>query len=1351
MSTFGNLEPFDGGDFTAYKERLEAFFVANNIGVVAEDASNAVKQAAEQRKVAVTISLIGKKTYATLKDLCLPETPAVKSYNDLCNLLTNYFKPKVSEVAESYRFHQAVQNENESVVEYANRLKHLAVHCNFGTFLPRALRDQFVGGVRNPTTKTKLLSEDRTFDRAVQIAVADEAAQKEAKFLQTPHSTTVNYTKGKYSQKKTRDYKEFTTKNFSTKDQNQERRTKTKECYRCGATDHLANKCKHRTTKCHYCSKEGHLSKMCLKKKRDNATFVQTNKIDVAEERKESEEHEVFMFHVINTNEITGSQDASNYSIDVTIEGVQIPMEIDTGSAVTLLKKQDFLKLHNDLSTLDRPSLLLKSYTGNSIQCYGEKEMKVEVEDQETVLLVRVVDGPGPSLLGRDLMNKITLPWRSIFKVTESAEEIVMEYKDLFDSTTVGKFEGVQVSLRVNDESPVFMKARTVPFAIREQYEQTLDKLEEDGIIEKIEYSEWASPVVPIVKPDGSLRICGDYSCTINKFSTLEPYPVPTLEELMGKLQGGKKFTKLDLSKAYHQLELAPESKKFTTINTTKGLYQYNRLPFGVTSAVTIFQRTMENLLNDIPGCVVYIDDILITGSSDEEHLHNLRQVLNRLQDKGIKLKEDKFDFMRNEVNYLGFVISASGISPTQEKVEAIHKAKPPSNITELQSFIGMANYLRQFISNFAEITSPLYKLLRKNVSWHWGVEEQRAFVKIKASITSEQVLRHYDPNAPLELQADASSIGVGAVILQPENGTLKPVAYASRVLTDAEKKYSQIEKESLAIVFGVTKFRQYLLGRHFTLKTDHKPLITLCGEHKSIPQMASSRIKRWSLLLAAYDYTIEFIPGKENYCADYLSRSPVEGKPTIEEKETVQVLFTQEEVIKADVVASETRKDPVLKKVLFYTRYGWTDQPTEELKPYYSKRLDISTEDDKLIWNERVIIPSSLREILLNDLHAEHLGIVKTKQLARMYLWWPGIDRDIENRVKECLTCQETAKKPPDTQQAKWSWPAGPWKRLHLDFAGPYEGKMFLVIVDAYSKYLEIVPMTTTTSSKTIAALRHLFSHFGLPDHIVTDNGTQFTSNEFGTFLRMNNIFHTKTAPAHPATNGLAERYVGHFKTKTSQMKDSDDPLQVRLDKFLFTYRVTPTTLGKSPAEILMNRRPKTRFDLLRQTSLNTKQQVKIFQENAEFQPAFKPNQAVFALNFGKGVKWLPGVVLKEISPRNYEVQVDDVVWKRHSTQMRERFIPTCLMTRRKEENLTLDLEIPTTTDEGSKQASIPESSVETAESTFMMKEGKEGETISMQQSVQKPSKTPNKETVSEPRYPRRERKQPERLIVGH
>ena len=305
MFAFGNLEPFEGGEFSTYKERLEAFFVANNNGIVPDGATDAVVQAAERRKVADTISLIGKKTYATFKDLCLPDSPVRKSYKQLCDLLSNYFKPKVSEVAETYRFHQAVQNENESVLEYTYRLKHLAVNCNFGNFLPRALRDQFLEGVRNPTTKTKLLSEDRAFDRAVKIAIADEAAQKEVKLLLThsaTHSANVNFAKGKNFQRNSKDTKRNNTRNMSVNERCCQ--TKTKECYRCGSQEHLANRCKLIKFPCHYCRKEGHLQKMFEKKRRERKHFCQVDNVDGFNEEDYGTDQSVYMYHV-NTNEIS--------------------------------------------------------------------------------------------------------------------------------------------------------------------------------------------------------------------------------------------------------------------------------------------------------------------------------------------------------------------------------------------------------------------------------------------------------------------------------------------------------------------------------------------------------------------------------------------------------------------------------------------------------------------------------------------------------------------------------------------------------------------------------------------------------------------------------------------------------------------------------------------------------------------------------------------------------------------------------------------------------------------------------------------------------------------------------------
>ncbi|CAM1309442.1 Uncharacterised protein g5157 [Pycnogonum litorale] len=276
-------------------------------------------------------------------------------------------------------------------------------------------------------------------------------------------------------------------------------------------------------------------------------------------------------------------------------------------------------------------------------------------------------------------------------------------------------------------------------------------------------------------------------------------------------------------------------------------------------------------------------------------------------------------------------------------------------------------------------------------------------------------------------------------------------------------------------------------------------------------------------------------------------------------------------------------------------------------------------------------------------------------KQLARVYFWWPKLYSEIETIARECSSCQESAKLPSSPKVVSWSWPTGPWKRLHVDFAGPFLGKMFLVVVDAFSKYFDVIPMTSATSANTIQALRHLFRYFGLPEHLVSDNGSQFTSYEFKAFLASNDISHTLTSPGHPATNGLAERYVGYFKHKLTQMHSRPSTLTADLDRLLFTYCTTPSAIGKTPAELLMNRQPRIKLGALR---VNSSKQVRDY--DVDVSPKFSVAQAVFVLNYNKGRRWLPGQIVKVLSARNYDVQVGDVIIKRHESQLRSRSIPT-------------------------------------------------------------------------------------------
>ena len=715
--------------------------------------------------------------------------------------------------------------------------------------------------------------------------------------------------------------------------------------------------------------------------------------------------------------------------------------------------------------------------------------------------------------------------------------------------------------------------------------EAELDKLESMGIISPAQFSKWAAPIVPVLKQNGAVRICGDYKVTINQASFVDTYPLPRIDELLANLSGEKYFSKLDMSQAYLQLPLDKQSREYVTVNTHKGLYEYNCLPFGVSSAPSIFQRTMDNLLQGIKGVSVYIDDILISGSTVEEHLRTLDKVLERLHNAGLRLNKSKCFFLRPWIEYLGHIINRDGLRPTMEKVRAIQEAPTPRNVGELRSFFGIINYYSRFLPNLSTKLAPLYQLLQKDVRWTWGSEQEKAFEAAKSALQADSLLVHYDESKPLVLACDASQYGLGAVLSHiMEDGQERPVAYASRTLTSAEKNYSQLEKEGLAIIFGVKKFHNYLFGRKFSIESDHQPLSYLFNETKGISQTASSRIQRWALTLSAYQYSIRHKPGATLSNADALSRLP---RPTTSSVDCQPgdliplVDHLSATTVTAARIKEWTCKDPVLSKVKKYVMTGWPDEAGIDLKPYRSRWQELSILDGCVLWGSRVVVPPQGRAAVLEELHETHPGCSKMKALARSYTWWPKMDQEIENLVKSCSVCQESQPSPPTAPLHPWQWPSQPWSRLHLDFAGPYMGHMFLVIVDACSKWLDAYIMSTITSSKTIETLRTVFATHGLPQAIVTDNGSSFTSEEFKRFMDCNGIKHITSAPYHPSSNGQAERAVQTLKLGIKRTPGEN--VQEKMSRFLFDYRITPhVTTGVAPCELLMNRKLRSRFELL-------------------------------------------------------------------------------------------------------------------------------------------------------------------------
>ena len=1244
-------------DWRSYTERLQNYFIANDI-----------KSEAKQR--AILLSVCGPRTYKLIRSLLSPKEPKDTSLADIVKQMTDHYQPKPSIIVQRFKFHSRSRKPGESVATYIAELKRLSEDCDFGDFLQEMLRDRIVCGINDPRIQRRLLAEpELTYKSAFELAQSMETAEQNTSDLQAASSRSE-------PRNKSEDF------HYTPRAPFQPRTPPRFNCYRCGG-NHKAPDCKYKDAICNSCKKKGHLARVCRsapanteaprnRKQQRQQANSQSPAVPPRKDTKTAKTHHLDAGSdqdEYNLFTVTSSTNKP-LTVSLTLNGANSIMEIDTGAARSVISDKMFTQLWpKDLQPPLKPTnAILKTYTGENIKPLGVISVQVEVNNQKQQLELLVVPGNGPCLLGRDWLSHLRLDWAEIHHISHADSlQVVLDRHTTVFKESLGRVEGVTAKIHVDSTAqPKFFKARPVPYALREKLEKELDHLVKEGVIQPVTHSDWATPVVPVVKRDGSVRLCGDYKITVNKVAKFDSYPLPRIDDLFASLSGGKTFTKLDLAHAYLQVPLDAESKKFTTINTHRGLYEYNRLPFGISSAPAIFQRTIENTLQNLSHTCVYLDDILITGKTETEHIRNLEEALTCLEKAGLRLKKQKCSFMLTSVDYLGHTISSEGLQPTREKVRAIKDAPTPTNVAQLRSFLGLVNYYGKFLPQLATTLAPLYSLLRQDSKWNWTDKQQKAFEAAKDQLSSGKLLVHYDPDRELVLACDASPYGIGAVLSQIcPDGNEKPVAFASRSLAPAERKYSQLDKEGLSIVFGVRKFHQYLFGRKFTVQSDHKPLQHIFGETRPVPHMASARLQRWALTLGAYNYNIRYKPGNSHNNADMLSRLPLpESPPDIPlPGETILLL---EQLHSSPITAAQikqwTNQDPVLSRVRNYVSRGWQSPAGEQTTPYYQCREELSIQDGCLLRGSRVVVPPAGRQAVLELLHESHPGVSRMKNLARSYVWWPNIDKDIDMIVKTCYECQQTRHSPPVAPLHPWEWPQRPWARIHIDYAGPVEGKMLLVVVDAHSKWLDVAVVTSATSSVTIEKLRSMFATHGIPEIVVSDNGTVFTSDEFETFMTSNGIRHIKSAPYHPSTNGLTERAIQTLKGNLKKSKTG--PLETRISRFLFKYRTTPhTTTGISPAELLMGRQLRSHLSILHpdftiQTRVTNKQQR---QKNNHDSHASKRHltigDTVFVRDFPAGKNWLPGTVTQSKGPLSFLIKlVDGRVIRRHIDHIRER-----------------------------------------------------------------------------------------------
>ncbi|XP_022825572.1 uncharacterized protein K02A2.6-like [Spodoptera litura] len=1233
----GKLEPFNlsSKQWPAYIRRVNQYILLNDVK--------------DNLKVPMLITIVGESTYSLMCDLCSPDFPENKSYEDLVKLVADHLEPQRSEIAERHVFRLRRQRAGEPLAEYLQALKHLATTCNFGkcrkcSSLEENLRDQFVSGLANDAMRSRIFAERKIeYKEAVELALALEAAEKHAEVSGStglPTTTSgaggdagedLHYTRGARGRGHARGARSAGAAGAPEPAgaEGPARGAVAQACWRCGKA-HRADRCRYVNYNCDLCKQRGHLRVMCKFVKNSE---TQQNYISGEEDCGD-------IFNIVGRR-----KDNKPYFINVIIDNFETKCEIDTGSRISAINEEMYSRQFAH-KTIKADNLILRSYAGSPIVSLGYIEVKVRLQNVEVNSLpLYVIKNGARPLLGRDWLRALKVNQINLYKITddEFVNRLCAEFPEVF-TDKLGTCKRT-IQLQMTSEEPVYVRARPVPLALRARVEHELARLEADGSIYRVDYSDYGTPIVPVVKKNGDIRICGDYKITINPKLKRDYYPLPRIEELFANLSGGEKFTKIDLTHAYEQCLLTKESQAYTAITTHLGTYAYRRTPYGLACIPEKFQKLMEETLRGIPGCVVFLDDICTTGTNDKEHISNLRAVLARLRDTGLTVKLSKCSFLQESVKYLGFIIDKKGLRPDPAKLDAISSAPRPENITQLKSFLGMLNYYGKFISNLSTLLYPLHKLLKKDIRWQWGHSCEQAFIEAKRALLGERVLAHYEEGRPLVLAVDSSAYGLGAVLAHRySDGSERPVSCVSRTLNATEQNYSQLDKEALAILFGVIKHHQYLFGRKFILRTDHQPLTHIFGNKGGIPQTAASRLQRWAARLAAYDFTIEFVRSADNGPADALSRLPLPQEGRLVDAVNYINLIEDFFPISFKDVARETEKDSLLSKIKGFVNFGWPLTVNDTEKPYFVRKQDLSIELGCLIYRYRIIIPTSLRKQVLNEIHEGHLGMNKMKNLSRSYVYWPNLDKDIEDLCRACTACCVVRDAPPHAPLHPWEFPHHPWQRVHADFAD-CGGTRYLIMVDANSKWIEAIAMRKTDAQATIAVMRSIFSRFGLPSLLVTDNGPPFFSQEFKTFCQKNCIKHVTSAPYRPQGNGAAENAVKTVKKAIKRAKYEGEDVATALNKFLFQYRnCQHSTTGVSPAVALQGRRLRGRLDALRpdvSTVVRAAQERQVAAAGGTPR-ILAPADAVLARDYtARGEKWVPGTIVEQTGPVSYKVDI--------------------------------------------------------------------------------------------------------------
>lgn len=752
-------------------------------------------------------------------------------------------------------------------------------------------------------------------------------------------------------------------------------------------------------------------------------------------------------------------------------------------------------------------------------------------------------------------------------------QQLIKKYGNCFSKglDDLGFTDLTEMVIELDDSEPVVYRPYRMSYADRVLVRNMVQEMVDHGIIRE-STSPYASPIVLVQKKTGDKRLCVDYRA-LNRKTKKEHYPLPRIEDQLDQLAGNKVFTSLDLASGYYQIPIAEESRHKTAFVTPDGQFEYNRMPFGLVNAPSVFQRTINKILLEakIKYAVVYMDDVLIPAKDVTEGLQRLEEVLTLLQKGGLTLKLNKCHFFLNKIDFLGYEVSSEGIRPGQRKTDAVSKFPAPRNQHELRQFLGLSGYFRRFIKNYAILAAPLTDLLKKDNKWVWAEGQELAFNKIKALLVDRPILALYNHGAETQLHTDASKDGLAGILLQANsNGVFQPVSYFSRKTNVDEQKLHSYDLETLAVIASLNRFRVYLIGIPFKIFTDCNALRATMIKRDLIP-----RIARWWIQLQEYDCTIEYRPGSRMSHVDALSRNPIDGG---EPELTCFDVLTIENG-EQDWIATVQSADEEVRKIKETLSDPDSEQVMDIHKNYKLKNNRVyRIVGDEIKW----LVPRGVRWQILKMNHDDvgHCGYDKTLQRIRKNYWFARMHKFVKKYVSSCLECLHH-KTPGGKREGELhpiEKPSVPFHTVHADHLGPFvrskKGNCYLlVLVDGFTKYVSVRPVRDTKSATTVKVLKDHIGYFGVPTRLITDRGTSFTSGVFKEFVTSYGIKHIMNAVATPRANGQVERFnrtILDALSTSAHGKDEKSWDDQILDVQLGLNTTTHKTTQKTPSELL-------------------------------------------------------------------------------------------------------------------------------------------------------------------------------------